>query len=87
MKRRLSYAEAAAELGVEETWLRRHIKELPHGKLGRFVYFTDADLERIDQLAHREPSAGPLAEPVPVPRSAGAHPLASLRPLPSRRAS
>lgn len=85
MKRRLSYAEAASELGIEESWLRRHIRQLPHGKLGRVVYFTDADLERIDELFHREPTAGPLARP--VPRSAGAHPLASLRPLPSRRAS
>lgn len=85
MKRRLSYAQAAEELGVEESWLRRHIKQLPHGKLGRFVYFTDEDLERIDLLHHHEPTAGPLARPVPAPAaSAAGHPLAALRPLPAR---
>lgn len=85
MKRRLSYAEAAVELGVEETWLRRHINELPHGKFGRRVYFTDADLERIDQLFHREPTAGPLARRVAAPAVPEAgHPLAALRPLPAR---
>ncbi|EGX60150.1 hypothetical protein SZN_09516 [Streptomyces zinciresistens K42] len=84
MTRRLRYPDAAEELGVEESWLRRHIKALPHSKLGRVVYFTDADLERIDQLHHHEPSTGPLAAaPTPTP-SAGAHPLADLRPLPRR---
>lgn len=84
MKRRLSYAAAAAELGIDHTWLRRHIKELPHGKIGRRVYFTDADLERIDELFHHEPESGPLARPVLVPPISG-HPLADLRPLPARR--
>ncbi|MFF3928621.1 helix-turn-helix domain-containing protein [Streptomyces hirsutus] len=84
MTRRLKYPEAAEELGVEESWLRRHIKELPHKKVGRSVYFTDADLERIDALHHREPTAGPLAARPPQPATAGAHPLANLRPLPRR---
>lgn len=60
MTRRLTYEEAAAVLRVTESWLRRHIKELPHGKLGRFVYFTDADIARIDELFHHEPENGPL---------------------------
>lgn len=85
MKRRLNYDAAAGELGVEKTWLQRHIKELPHGKLGRFVYFTDADLERIDQIAHYEPQVGPLARPVLVPQApAGGHPLSYLKPLAPR---
>ncbi|MGW3570180.1 helix-turn-helix domain-containing protein [Streptomyces sp. NPDC000941] len=81
MKRRLTYAEAAAELpeGVTETWLRRHIKKLPHTKLGRTVYFTDADLEAIDAQFHHEP------EQAPQLRAVGTHPLANLKPLPSRR--
>lgn len=83
MTRRLKYPEAAAELGVEETWLRRHIKKLPHKKAGRTVYFTDADLERIDQLLHHEPTTGPLAQPS-TPTRSGPHPLAALRPLPRR---
>ncbi|MFE2383951.1 helix-turn-helix domain-containing protein [Streptomyces misionensis] len=86
MTRRLTYAEAAAELpdGVTESWLRRHIKKLPHSKLGRVVYFTDTDIERIDALFHHEPTAGPLAA-VPAAAPAGQHPLSHLVPLPSRR--
>lgn len=85
MMRRHTYPEAAAILRVEESWLRRHIKRLPHSKKGRVVTFTDADLERIDQLFHHEPTTGPLAN-VPTSKSdASAHPLAHLKPLPSRR--
>ena len=83
MTRRLPYPKAAEELGVEESWLRRHIKQLPHKKVGRSVYFTDADLERIDQMHHHEPTTGPLAG-APMPQPAGGHPLAALRPLPRR---
>ncbi|MEU9245817.1 helix-turn-helix domain-containing protein [Streptomyces sp. NPDC048385] len=83
-RRRLQYAEAASELGVEESWLRRHIKRLPHSKVGRAVYFTDSDLARIDELFHHEPSAGPLANAAKPSSSAGSHPLSHLRPLPSR---
>ncbi|MFF9043285.1 DNA-binding protein [Streptomyces parvulus] len=85
MTRRLGYAEAAEELpGVEESWLRRHIKQLPHSKVGRAVYFTDADLERIDAIFHHEPTTGPVAA-APAPNPAAApHPLADLRPLPRR---
>lgn len=84
--RRFTYQEAAAELpeGVTETWLRRHIKRLPHTKLGRIVYFTDRDLERIDQLFHHEPTSGPLAAAASTTSGSGAHPLSSLRPLPRR---
>lgn len=89
MTRRLTYAQAAAELpdGVTETWLRRHIKKLPHSKLGRVVYFTDTDIERIDALFHHEPTAGPLGA-VPMPaRPTSAHPMSHLVPLPSRRST
>jgi hypothetical protein len=85
MRRRYTYADAAEVLPVEETWLRRHIKKLPHTKVGRVVYFTDADLERIDQLFHHEPTTGPLAAPH-QPTAPGAHPLNHLRPLPRRGA-
>lgn len=80
--KRYTYPEAAAELRVEESWLRRHIKKLPHSKKGRVVTFSDADLERIDALHHHEPAAGPLAA-ASAPAT-GVHPLAHLRPLPSR---
>ncbi|WP_435279270.1 helix-turn-helix domain-containing protein [Streptomyces sp. 1222.5] len=84
MTRRLQYSEAAVELGVDESWLRRHIKKLPHTKLGRTVYFTDPDLERIDSMFHHEPTAGPLATASAAAQS-GPHPLGHLVPLPSRR--
>jgi hypothetical protein len=52
MTGRHTYPEAAQILRVEESWLRRHIKKLPHSKKGRVVTFTDADLDRIDGLFH-----------------------------------
>jgi len=78
MTRRLLYAEAAQELRVTESWLRKNIKRLPHTKVGRTVYFTDADLARIDAQFHHEPGSG-LKAP-----AAGPHPLGHLVPLPSR---
>lgn len=86
MTRRYTYPEAAEILRAEESWLRRHIKKLPHTKLGKFVYFTDADIERIDALFHYEPTAGPLAA-VPAAASAGPNPMGHLVPLPSRRSA
>ncbi|WP_422132277.1 helix-turn-helix domain-containing protein [Streptomyces misionensis] len=79
------YAEAAKELRIQESWLRRHIKQLPHTKLGRTVYFTDDDLRRIDALFHHEPTAGPSVTVALPSRSVGAHPMGHLVPLPSRR--
>jgi hypothetical protein len=83
MRRRLQYPEAAVELGIDESWLRRHIKQLPHSKLGRVVYFTDADLERIDLLFHHEPTTGALAV-ASAPAANNVHPLGHLKPLPAR---
>lgn len=80
--RRFTYAEAAAELRASEFWLRRHIKQIPHSKAGKSVWFTAADLERIDQLLHHEPTTGPLAQPSTA--ATAPHPLANLRPLPAR---
>ncbi|MER7930531.1 helix-turn-helix domain-containing protein [Streptomyces sp. NPDC096057] len=81
----LKYPEAAKRLGVDESWLRRHIKKLPHSKKGRVVTFSDADLQRIDDVIfHHEPTTGPLAV-APAPSSgASSHPMNYLRPLPSR---
>ncbi|MFE7370104.1 helix-turn-helix domain-containing protein [Streptomyces anulatus] len=77
MSRRYTYPEAAAELRVEESWLRRHIKALPHSKKGRVVTFSAEDLDRIDAMHHHEPS---VAKRV----AAGSEALAALRPLPRR---
>ena len=86
MTRRLTYPEAAAELRVTVTWLKRHIKKLPHTKKGRVVTFSDADLEAIDALFHHEPSTGPLAPVRSLPSTEqGPHPMGHLKPLPRRR--
>ncbi|MFI9200218.1 helix-turn-helix domain-containing protein [Streptomyces sp. NPDC053048] len=79
---RYIYPEAAEILRVEETWLRRHIKKLPHSKKGRVVTFSSADLDAIDAQFHHSPTSGPLVTAGPT--SGGVHPLASLRPLPGR---
>lgn len=88
--RRYTYAQAAEATGIPESHLRRHIKQLPHKKRGRTVWFTDEDLQRIDQLSQREPTTGPLAAAVAAPDAAPAvasvHPMAHLRPLPGRNA-
>ncbi|MFD8936660.1 helix-turn-helix domain-containing protein [Streptomyces sp. NPDC059578] len=80
---RYTYPEAAAELRVEERWLRRRIKLLPHSKKGRTVTFTAADLERIDAMHHHEPTTGPLA-PLSGTQASSTHPLAHLKPIPRR---
>ncbi|NNJ04193.1 helix-turn-helix domain-containing protein [Streptomyces sp. PKU-MA01144] len=85
MSRRYTYPEAAERLRVEERWLRRNIRRLPHSKKGRVVTFSDEDLDRIDALHHHEPTSSPLATlPVPAP---GTHPMAHLKPLPPRGAA
>jgi hypothetical protein len=87
LPRRYTYAEAAEKLDVKESWLRQHIRRLPHIKLGRTVWFTDEHLARILQIHTHEPTAPQpvVAAPSPV----GAHPLADLKPIPlrGRRAS
>ncbi|MGS2588041.1 helix-turn-helix domain-containing protein [Streptomyces hebeiensis] len=85
--KRHTYPEAAEQLRVEESWLRRHIKRLPHSKKGRVVTFSDADLERIDQMFHHEPTTGPLAIAQLAPAGVTSHPLAHLKPLPTRRSA
>lgn len=74
---RYDYDAAARELGVKKGWLQDNIRKLPHSKVGRVVYFTDADLERIDQMFHHEPSNAPVAPVTPLP---GAHHLRDLKP-------
>jgi len=75
------YSEAAAVLKVEESWLRRHIKKLPHTKLGGRVLFTDSDLQGIVAMFHHEPGT---AAPGPTTSRTNDvfHHLGALRPLP-----
>jgi hypothetical protein len=53
--RLLSFTDAAAHLGVSESWLRTHVRDLPHRRLGRKVMFTVDDLDRIVALAYTAP--------------------------------
>jgi hypothetical protein len=86
--KRYSYPEAARELGVKEKWLRDNIRKLPHKKLGRVVYFLDADLERIDQLFHHEPQNSPVAAVTPLSaKPAGPVAARDLKPLGARRSA
>ncbi|MFI2078277.1 DNA-binding protein [Streptomyces triculaminicus] len=71
-------------LRIEESWLRRHIKKLPHSKKGRVVTFSEADLNAIDVMFHHSPASGSLAAVSTAP--VGAHPMAHLKPLPRRGA-
>ncbi|MGW4876558.1 helix-turn-helix domain-containing protein [Streptomyces sp. NPDC004262] len=80
---RHTYPEAAVILRVEESWLRRHIKKLPHSKKGQVVTFSDDDLNRIDLQFHHEPTPGSM--PQQPAAASGSHPLAHLVPLPARR--
>lgn len=46
----VDYPEAARRLNIPEKWLRERILSLPHRKMGKFVRFTDEDLEAISEL-------------------------------------
>jgi excisionase family DNA binding protein len=49
----LTVAEAAARLGMTPSWIydRTRRKAIPHRKLGKFVRFTEKDLEAIADAA------------------------------------
>jgi excisionase family DNA binding protein len=49
----LTVAEAAARLGMTPSWIyeRTRRKAIPHRKLGKFVRFTEEDLQAIADAA------------------------------------
>jgi excisionase family DNA binding protein len=49
----LTVAEAAARLGMTPSWIyeRTRRKAIPHRKLGKFVRFTEQDLQAIADAA------------------------------------
>ena len=61
----LTFTEAAQRLNVTESWLRSRVKArtVPHTRLGRFIRFTEADLDAIVAAA-----AEPVVGPKPWPR-------------------
>lgn len=38
-------AQFAARVGMKESWVRQHVKDIPHRRVGRFLRFSEADLE------------------------------------------
>ncbi|MFE2109267.1 helix-turn-helix domain-containing protein [Kitasatospora sp. NPDC059463] len=68
----LTYTQLAEYLAIEEGWLRRHIKRLPHQKYGRSVRFSADDIEAIRRLhTHTPAPAAPDGLPdALVPRGA-----------------
>lgn len=71
-----NYADAAAELGCSEAWLREHTpkRPLPHLKFGRSngpVVFTDAHIDQIRAMFEVAPLPAPAVD--------------DFRPLPTRR--
>ncbi|MER7043682.1 MerR family transcriptional regulator [Streptomyces jumonjinensis] len=46
----VGYEEAARRLNIPEKWLRERISTLPHRKLGKFVQFTEDDLNSISRM-------------------------------------
>ena len=53
----LTYAEAAARLGVRVSWLQDQVqaRRVPHRRLGRQVRFAEADLSDIIAAARHAP--------------------------------
>ncbi|MGK5529328.1 hypothetical protein [Streptomyces sp. URMC 129] len=83
---RMTYAQYAAELGIEESWLRRHIKRLHHHKAGRCIWFTAEDRARnAAEVFHHRPVTASSAGPTSASTAAGAHPLSGLVPIPRGR--
>ncbi|MEU3563541.1 DNA-binding protein [Kitasatospora sp. NPDC006786] len=74
----LDYSGLAALLDINESWLRRHIKRLPHEKYGREVRFSAENVVEIRKLH--------TVQPHTIPATAGTGP-AALVPLGARRAA
>ncbi|KJS60671.1 helix-turn-helix domain-containing protein [Streptomyces rubellomurinus] len=51
----LDYAGLAEVLGITESWLRRHIRELPHEKYGRAVRFSAENVAEIRNIYSVQP--------------------------------
>ncbi|MET8609705.1 hypothetical protein [Streptomyces misionensis] len=72
------YDQAADKLGCKKSYLERHIRTLPHIKIGESTVFCDCDLRLIVQLctvipesvrAALRPEDAPEPEPVMTLRS------------------
>jgi hypothetical protein len=77
-----TYAEAAIELNIPETWLSKHKAELPHTEFGSYIRFSDADLDEIREMHRVRPASD---EAPPVAGLPGV--LLDLKPAPARHRS
>ena len=59
-----TFAEAAEQLHVPETWLRKKAsaRAVPFTRLGRHIRFTDEHLTRIVDVGEQQPLAGVPAQ-------------------------
>jgi hypothetical protein len=62
----LDYAGLAAKLRIPETWLRRHIRQLPHQKYGQYVRFGPEDVALIQADHQVRPGAAVLPSTAPA---------------------
>lgn len=75
----LGYAEAAQRLNIPEKWLRERISGLPHRKLGKFVQFTEDDIQKISDMHFVRPHQHTPPEESPEPLSIRPSPRARRR--------
>jgi hypothetical protein len=73
-----TYAEAAAELNIPQSWLEKRKDQLPHTQFGAYVRFSDADLDEIREM-HR---VRPVVADAPATDLPGI--LLDLKPSPAR---
>ncbi|MFE4397181.1 MULTISPECIES: hypothetical protein [Streptomycetaceae] len=58
----LDYKGAATALGLKnDTWLRRHIRRLPHEKYGRAVRFSEEHIAEIRRIHSVRPTELPAS--------------------------
>ncbi|MFD9064214.1 helix-turn-helix domain-containing protein [Kitasatospora purpeofusca] len=62
----LTYEGLADLLGVTDTWLRRHIKKLPHEKYGREIRFFPEHVAEIRRIFSVTPVSNPTGKTGPV---------------------
>ncbi len=67
----LDYAGLATHLGVNELWLRRHIRRLPHEKYGREVRFRSEHVAAIRAMHSHTPPAADSGEAPLIPLGTG----------------
>lgn len=69
MIRRHDAAEVAELIGKSREWLRKNVKTLPHSRVGRTYFWTDADLDALFAQLQVRPAASKPVDPMrPISR-------------------